>query len=150
MALSKPNKHLTYDEQHFDGYWVRLMALIRQNDDADEVLDSLVPSPGLAIANLPTGQLKAAWTAAYTSLNLQYPTEETSNKDPIGTIRELLKAGQVEVATQNYVTNNLANILKYRKGIKYIYQTCIATLSIQQATEIVGDLPYGSGLRHFN
>ena len=59
MALSKPNKHLTYDEHHFEGYWVRLMALIRQNDDADEVLDELVPSPVATIVALPDGQLKA-------------------------------------------------------------------------------------------
>ena len=38
MSLTKPNKHLAYNEQNFEGYWVRLMALIRQDDAADEVL----------------------------------------------------------------------------------------------------------------
>lgn len=131
MSLSKPNKHLTYDEHHFEGYWVRLTALIRQNDAADE----LVPSP----VALPDGQLKAAWVTAYTKSNLPYP-----NEDPIGTIRHLLLAGKVEVLTQIWLAANAANITTYRKGIKFIYQTCVATLSIQQATEIVGDLPYGS------
>ena len=103
------------------------MALIRQDDAADE--------------------LKAAWVTAYNSSNLPYPTEETAELDPIGTIRQLLQAGKAEVPTQNWITANLAEIMRYRKGIKFIYQTCVATLSVQQATEIIGDLPYGSGLQ---
>ena len=45
MALSRPNKHLYLDEAHFEGYWVRLQALLRHNEDADEVLDGLLQFP---------------------------------------------------------------------------------------------------------
>ena len=138
---------MEYDEHHFEGYWVRLMALVRQNEAADEILDQMVISPVNIIANLPNGQLKAAWVNAYNTLDLPYPTKESAELDPIGSIRQLIAAGKEEVATQQWVATHIDEIKKYRKGIKFIYQTCVATLSIQQATEIVGDLPYGSGLQ---
>ena len=82
MSLIKPNKHLEYDEHHFEGYWVRLMALVRQNEAADEILDQMVISPVIIIANLPNGQLKAAWVNAYNTLDLPYPTAEIAELDP--------------------------------------------------------------------
>ena len=52
MSLIKPNKHLEYDEHHFEGYWVRLMALVRQNDAADEILDQMVISVRIYIFDI--------------------------------------------------------------------------------------------------
>ena len=43
--ITKPKKYLEHSDDHFQGYWVQLQSLIRQNDAADEMLDGLLVNP---------------------------------------------------------------------------------------------------------
>lgn len=147
MALSKPNKHLYLDEAHFEGYWVRLQALLRHNEDADEILDGIQEFPLKQIFKPTNGELKADLQADYEALGLQMPTAEDLTLDPIGAIRDFIKCSQnsEKERVTTFYGEVREDLLKYRKGIKFIYETVVATLSTSQATEFVGSLPYGSG-----
>ena len=150
MSLAKPNKHLAYSEDHFEGYWARLTALIRHNDEADYILDELLTSPLLSLTILDDdNNLRAALTALYTERGLTYPTKKTIEEDPLTSIRNFLISTQSseDEAIAAWKALNLDDLKRYRKGIKYIYEIAVATLSVAEATEFLGDLPYGSGIK---
>ena len=150
MSLAKPNKHLAYSEDHFEGYWARLTALIRHNDEADYILDELLTSPLLSLTILDDdNNLRAALTALYTERGLTYPTKKTIEEDPLTSIRNFLISTQSseDEAIAAWKALNLDDLKRYRKGIKYIYEVAVATLSVAEATEFLGDLPYGLGIK---
>ena len=43
--LLTSNKYLRHSDEHFQGYWVQLQSLLRQNEDADELLDGSLRNP---------------------------------------------------------------------------------------------------------
>ena len=43
--ISRPSKYLKHSDEHFQGYWIQLQSLIRQNSAADELLDGLLENP---------------------------------------------------------------------------------------------------------
>ena len=43
-TIAQPEK-LRYSEEHFQGYWIQLQSAIRRDEDADELLDGLIPNP---------------------------------------------------------------------------------------------------------
>ena len=46
-SLLRPDKHLRFSEDHFQGYWIQLVSvsLIHRNDDADELFDEIIEDP---------------------------------------------------------------------------------------------------------
>ena len=121
MSLAKPNKHLAYSGDHFEGYWARLTALIRHNDEADYILDELLTSPLLSLTILDDdNNLRAALTALYTERGLTYPTKKTIEEDPLTSIRNFLISTQSseDEAIAAWKALNLDDLKRYRKGIK--------------------------------
>ena len=47
--VKKPNKHLRYSEEHFQGYFVQLNTLLRKDGDTDELLDGFLVNPLLTL-----------------------------------------------------------------------------------------------------
>ena len=78
--------------EDFDGYYTRLTAEIRSNPEADDLLEGDLPNP---ILHLPDYMAEgdedtpAALDRAYGDDDL--PTEEQTNKDPIGACRTFLR-----------------------------------------------------------
>jgi hypothetical protein len=149
MSLSKPNKHLQYDEEHFEGFWVRLMALIRHNDDADELIDGYLELPLRKLADLEDeDDMTQTLFALYQEKGISYPpTEEQIKADPLGVIRDFYK---VVKNTENeaiiaWKEENNEALKRYRKAAKHIYEVTVSTVTVAQATELVGSLEYGAG-----
>ena len=42
---TREGKHLRYSEEHFQGYWVQLNAILRRNEDADMLIDGILENP---------------------------------------------------------------------------------------------------------
>ena len=168
-GLLKPDKKLRFNEKHFQGYWVQLNTLIRRNDEADQILDGLLPHPmsTLRAAQLDNHAAKhlvcVSLGELYRSLNLGnppgvLPSEGEVEADPIGCIRDFARAtknGTVGGPTPNGGTNwttsrahvrtvYAANLI-YRVGCKHIWETVVATFSSAEATTLIAGLPYGCG-----
>ena len=170
-ALSRPNKYLRYDEDHFQGYWVQLTTLIRSNEDADELLDGLLLSPLLAllkaINSIPPNPAMVAIATAIKTLYVagNYgdppgsfpPTEEQMLLDPLKIFKEFAKATQLgrhggftpggaqSVPSRRWVRSIWNDYKRHRSACKFIWETAVATLSASQATSIIAGLPYGAG-----
>jgi len=153
MSLSKPSKHLRYSEAHFEGYWAQLITLIRHNDEADLILDKLLTCPLLQLVspNMDEDTL-ITFKECYTNENQPFITKLLIENDPIKAIRvhRMCTTNTEEQAVMEWNAQSENNILKFRKGIRHIYETVVATLSVSEATEILGDLPYGSGIKLLN
>ena len=104
--LLRPEKRLHFSEKHFQGYWVQLNTLIRQNEHADEVLDGILTNPMLSIIEIRLpGQVPLhnnyghteAVRLLYVAQNLgdppgSFPTAEQLENDPVGCIRDFTVA----------------------------------------------------------
>ena len=81
MSLSRPNKHLRYSEEHFEGYWAQLIALIRHNDEADLVLDSVLKCPLLQLTSEAlTEELQEAFEDCTTTTSVCFLQKPESKK----------------------------------------------------------------------
>ena len=104
--LLKPDKRLHFSEKHFQGYWMQLNTLIRQNDNADQVLDGILQNPMLLILEIRSpGQVPAHVDYGFTEVvrllyvagNLgdprgSFPTAEQLEHDPIRCVKDFALA----------------------------------------------------------
>jgi len=60
--LLQPNKRLHFTEDHFQGFWVQLLTLIRRNEHADAYLDGILSNPmrGVSDANADNANAERA------------------------------------------------------------------------------------------
>ena len=170
--LLKPEKRLRFSEKHFQGYWVQLNTLIRQNENADEVLDGILLNPMLRIIEIRIpGQnpvygdygFTEAVRLLYAAQNLgdppgSYPTEQQLEDDPVGCIKDFARAtkagttGGLNPATGNnwaaaraWARRMHQQNLVFRTAVKHIWEVIVSTLSASQAVTVIAGLPYGSG-----
>ena len=102
-GLLKPDKKLRFNEKHFQGYWVQLNTLIRRNDEADQILDGLLPHPmsTLRAAQLDNHAAKhlvcVSLGELYRSLNLGNPPGVLPNEDEKS---KLIQLGAYEISRE--------------------------------------------------
>ena len=101
--LLQPSKKLHFTEEHFQGFWVQLLTLIRRNEHADSYLDGILLNPMRDVAdtiadNADNDHLYAlAVRAIYVAQNLgdppgTFPDYAQLEDDPIGVIRDFAVA----------------------------------------------------------
>ena len=101
--LLQPSKKLHFTEEHFQGFWVQLLTLIRRNEHADSYLDGILLNPMRDVAdtiadNADNDHLYAlAVRAIYVAQNLgdppgTFPDYAQLEDDPIGAIRDFAVA----------------------------------------------------------
>ena len=49
--LLQPSKKLHFSEEHFQGFWVQLLTLVRRNEHADAFLDGILHNPMRDVAD---------------------------------------------------------------------------------------------------
>ena len=151
MLHKMPSKHLVYSEANFAGYWVQLNALIRHNDQADQILDGLLTNPLKQLQLLDAeDDLCTTLHACYRATGGRFPPDSVLlDNDPMATIKEF----KIAVATLNgenesvneWLTINDDTLNNYRAGVKHIYEKTVATLSSEQSALFVTDVGYGAG-----
>lgn len=167
--LLQPNKRLHFTEDHFQGFWVQLLTLIRRNEHADAYLDGILSNPmrGVSDANADNANAEHPYTLAiqalYVAGNLgdpvgTFPDYAQLEDDPIGAIRDFAIAtnsgqngglnpgtGRPWVASRNWARRIHDRNMIFRQACKHIWETVVATFSTAEAATMIAGLPYGSG-----
>ena len=170
-AYNRQDKHLRYSEVHFQGYWVQLNTLIRKNEDADLLVDGILENPMIAMVQAvedkdtsdPLWLIAGCVRPLYELHNCGNPpgtfppTLEEMDTDPLGIIKDFIKAtnkgtrggkdsrGMTAPASKKWVKTAYRHLVVYRRACKYIWETIVATLTSAEATTVIAGLPYGSG-----
>lgn len=145
--LLQPSKKLHFSEEHFQGFWVQLLTLIRRNEHADAFLDGILHNPMRDVAdaiadNANANHLHAvAVRGLYVTGNLgdppgTFPDYSQLEDDPIGVIRDFAIAtnsganggvnpanGRVWVAARQWTRLIHARNLIFRQAFKHIWET---------------------------
>ena len=170
-AHNRQDKHLRYSEVHFQGYWVQLNTLIRKNEEADLLVDGILENPLVAMVQVIEDKDTSdpLWSISFCVRSLYElhdcgnppgtfpPTLEEMDTDPLGTIKDFVKAtskgtkggkdsaGMSVPAAKKWVKTAYRELVTYRRACKYIWETIVATLTSAEATTVIAGLPYGSG-----
>jgi len=140
--LANKAKYLRYSEDHYEDYLVQLTSHIRSNDDADLLLDGLLPNPVIE-TYVDKAEARTSMTQFYAWFGDPWPpTKDDWLYQPSQTLAlvlERLRTGgtpEAEAsgreafnaeALQNLATEEFKKgCLKWRKAQKYIYSTVIA------------------------
>ena len=167
--LLQPSKKLHFSEEHFQGFWVQLLTLVRRNEHADAFLDGILHNPMRDVADAIADNANAnhphavAVRALYVTGNLgdppgTFPDYAQLEDDPIGAIRDFAIAtnsganggvnpanGRVWVAARQWTRLIHARNLIFRQACKHIWETVVSTFSSAEAATMMAGLPYGSG-----
>ena len=110
MALKAPSKHLRYSETDFAGYWVQLHAVIRHNDNADQVLDGLLTNPLLVLSEMTEEHdLHTSLSASYEAHGYGFPPEGTFiDLDPIGRCIQAIQNRVSSISRRERSTTRMA------------------------------------------
>ena len=166
---TREGKHLRYSEEHFQGYWVQLNAIIRRNEDADMLVDGLLENPIEELWHVldKKDRTDPLWDIApcIRSLYEIYecgdppgtfpPTLEQMDLDPLKFIKDFAKAtargtrggknaeGRTSPGAKKWAKTTYRELVIYRRACKYVWEVIVATLSTAEATTVIAGLPYG-------
>ena len=157
--MAQQNEHLVpldssrhrnyFSRDNFDDYSISLMAKIRFNEDADQLISGET--------NHPLVQFQNANQPALTRLQVQFVPLAELIRDPIGTylhfmrvLGEVLAAAPAPVPVLQHLNAMDDLFAVHKRAQRHIYNTIVSTLQVGKSMHYARQVLYGSGLHLLN
>ena len=148
--LLTDNRHRNYfSREHFDDYWIALMARIRLNEDADNLISGQVSHPLYKFQIENSNSLIA--------LNVRNVSLNDLVIDPVGMYREYMRVLGNSLSSHPAPVPDLQGMQAldglfavHKRAQRFIYGTIVATLQVGVSMHYARQVRYGSGLHLLN